>query len=227
VRLLGDDTLAMVDEVFAAGARHAVLLMRHSAREFVPGRHDLLNPLTDEGRALAERFGRALGKSLIVRGYSSPAERCVETAQLVLKGHEGGGGAVTRHRPVEGLGVFYVLDQMKMFRTMHAAEGQVPFLESWYAGRVPVDVMIPAAAAARLVIGVLHEKLRQPVGSPQLDVCVSHDMTVYLMRDRLLGEQAAEHGEVRFLDGLMLYQDARGETWLRSARGSSARVEPG
>ena len=51
----GDSTLALVAEVLAEGVEHAVLLMRHSAREFEPGRHDLENPLTDEGRDLAHQ----------------------------------------------------------------------------------------------------------------------------------------------------------------------------
>src|SRR5512139_2147999 len=160
----GDATVRLVESALAAGARHVGLLMRHSAREFVPGRHDLENPLTDEGRVLAERMGAALPKDLVVRGYASPAERCVETAALVLRGHETGGGRVARHRPVEGLGVFYVLDHMRMFRAMQAAQGLVGFLERWFAGDAPADVMMPADLAARLVARVVTEKLQQPIG---------------------------------------------------------------
>lgn len=219
----GDETVRLIESAFGAGARHVGLLMRHSAREFVPGRHDLENPLTDEGRALAERMGASLPKDLLVRGYASPAERCVETAALVLRGHESGGGRVARHRPVEGLGVFYVLDQMRMFRAMQAAQGQVGFLERWFEGGVPPDVMMPADLAAKCVARVVAEKLRQPIAAPQLDVCVSHDITLYLVRDRLLGREPAS-AEVRFLDGLVFYDDDEG-TWLASADGARARID--
>jgi broad specificity phosphatase PhoE len=219
----GDATVRLVESALAAGARHVGLLMRHSAREFVPGRHDLENPLTDEGRALAHRMGERLPKSLVARAYASPAERCVETAALVLGGHEAGGGRVARHRPVEGLGVFYVLDQMRMFRAMQAAAGQVAFLERWFAGEVPADVMMPADLAARLVARIVVEKLAEPGAAPQLDVCVSHDMTLYLVRDRLLGTAPAA-GEVRFLDGLAFYDDGSG-VWLAAADGTRARVD--
>jgi broad specificity phosphatase PhoE len=218
----GDATLRLVESALAAGARHVGVLMRHSAREFVPGRHDLENPLTDEGRELAERMGAALPKDLLLRGYASPAERCVETAALLLRGHERRGGRVARHRPVEGLGVFYVLDQMRMFRAMQAAEGQVAFLERWFAGDVAPDVMMPADLAARLVARVVTEKLRQPIAAPQLDVCVSHDMTLYLVRDRLLG-RAPGSQEVKFLDGVVFYSDDEG-TWLAAADGARARL---
>ena len=73
------------------------------------------------------------------------------------------------------------------------------------------------------------EKLHQRVDGTdgrtrQLDVCVSHDMTLYLIRDRLLGERSAERGEVRFLDGLVLYRDG-GSTMLRSHFGTRAAVD--
>ncbi|MCZ0944299.1 MAG: histidine phosphatase family protein, partial [Gammaproteobacteria bacterium] len=111
----GDAALAMIGEVLADGVDHAAVLLRHSARTFEPGLHDLDNLLTDEGRALCCRFGRRLPKELTLRAYASPAQRCLETAQLILEAHEAEGGSITRHRPVEALGVFYALDQMKMW----------------------------------------------------------------------------------------------------------------
>ena len=116
--MYGDATLAQVEAMANEGCTHMVLLMRHSAREFNPDVHDLENPLTDEGRELSQRLGRQLPKAYTLRGYASPAGRCVETAQLCLDGHAAEGGSSTRVRPVEGLGVFYVLDQMKMYRVM-------------------------------------------------------------------------------------------------------------
>jgi broad specificity phosphatase PhoE len=217
----GDATLRLIEAVFDEGATHAAVLMRHSAREFEAGRHDLENPLTDEGRELASRLGAGLPKDVLVRGYASPAERCLETAELMLAGHQQGGGRSTRHRPIEALGVFYVLDQMKMFKAMTAAGGQLPFLGEWFDERVPTDVMMPAELAARLVAGVVTHKLDQVVERPQLDVCVSHDMTVYTVRRILLGVEAAAETEVRFLDGVIFYE-TDGEVRVRSMDGASA-----
>ena len=218
----GDAALAMVGEVLADGVDHAALLLRHSARTFESGLHDLENPLTDEGRALCRRFGRRLSKDLTLRAYASPAERCMETAQLILEAHQAEGGAITRHRPMEALGVFYALDQMKMWKGMEAAGGMASYLQGWMAGAVPADAMMPAQWAARLVLGCMAEKLSAPVAQPQLDLHVSHDMTLHLLRSALLGEPV-DGPPAEFLDGLLLWR-AEGALWLKSHHGLAQRV---
>ena len=220
----GDAAVELIEGVLASGVRHAVVLMRHSAREFDRLRHDLENPLTDEGREYCLRLGKALPKDLTLRGYASPAERCLETAQLILAGHRDTGGESTRHRPVEALGVFYVLDQMKMWKGMRDVGGMVAYLQQWFAGNVPADAMMPPELAATLVLRVMTGKLGSKVGSPQLDICVSHDMTVHLVRDRLLNEPV-DGPEVEFLDALIAYRDDDGY-WLQSQHGEARRVSP-
>ena len=218
----GDAALAMIEEVLADGVDHAAVLLRHSARTFEPGLHDLDNLLTDEGRALCRRLGRRLPKELTLRAYASPAPRCMETAQLILEAHEAEGGSITRHRPVEALGVFYALDQMKMWKILQAAGGMAGFQQSWLAGAVPADAMMPAHWAARLVLRSMAEKLSSPASRPQLDLHVSHDMTLYLLRSALLGEPT-DGPPVAFLDGLLVWR-AEGALWLKSQHGSLQRV---
>ena len=214
--MYGDATLAQVEAMANEGCTHMVLLMRHSAREFNPDVHDLENPLTDEGRELSQRLGRQLPKAYTLRGYASPAGRCVETAQLCLDGHAAEGGSSTRVRPVEGLGVFYVLDQMKMYRVMRDMGSLQQFVSAWSDRAIPQDALIPAQEAARILIRMVSEKLSQSVGEKQIDVCVSHDLSLYLVRDRLLSE-SPDQGPVEFLDALLAFRrDDR--VWLQSAR---------
>jgi broad specificity phosphatase PhoE len=168
------------------------------------------------------RLGARLPKQATLRGYASPPVRCMDTAELVLAGHREGGGTATRHRPVEGFGVFYALDQMKMWKSMAAAGGLVPFVQRWARGDVPADAMMPADVAARLILQLMHARLGDPVASHQLDVCVSHDMTLYLLREVLLDEPA-DGPEVRFLDSLVLYESA-GDYWLTSHHGTPRKV---
>ena len=89
----GDATAALVQALYDDGVERAVLLMRHSARTFDRNIHDLLNPLTEHGRNLSRKLGTALPKDLHVRGYASPPERCMETAQIAIDAHTQAGGA--------------------------------------------------------------------------------------------------------------------------------------
>lgn len=211
----GDTTVQLIEQLTNEGVDNIVLLMRHSAREYAPGKHDLLNPLTDEGRDLARDMGKRLPKGLVVRGYTSPAERCVETAGLVMSGHAAAGGQILRNRVVEALGVFYVLDQMKMFKSMNNAGGIVSFLQHWFDGDIARDIIMPADLAARLVGGVAKEKLSQSGDEPQLDILVSHDFTLYTIKDQLLKQDTNRYPNVHYLDGVAFF-NRDGETFIQS-----------
>ncbi|HIE88390.1 MAG: histidine phosphatase family protein [bacterium] len=211
----GETTVGLVEQLTNEGVDHIVLLMRHSAREYAPGKHDLLNPLTDEGRDLARDMGKRLPKGLVVRGYTSPAERCIETAGLIMSGHEAAGGQILRNRVVEALGVFYALDQMKMFKSMRDAGGIVSFLQRWFDGGIARDILMPADLAARLVGGVAKEKLSQTGDDPQLDLLVSHDFTLYTIKDQLLKQGTHRYPDVHCLDGVAFF-NRDGKTFIQS-----------
>ena len=83
-RRYGIASVELVKRLFDRDINRVVLLMRHSAREYDPDINDLLNPLTDEGRAYSREFGKQLPKDVFVKGYASPPERCVETGELVV-----------------------------------------------------------------------------------------------------------------------------------------------
>ncbi len=212
--LHGERTTALLDDLWKQGIRRMSLLMRHSAREYAAGKHDLANPLTEEGRRLAHLFGTRLRPELAVRAYASPVARCEDTAELIHAAHlELGGRGRGGCRPVEGLGVFYVLDQMKMFRAMSTStEGMSSFVRAWLDGQVPKDIMLPAEVAARSILTMLTTRLATQEASPALDICVSHDLTLYLMREVCLGLSRKDHGDVLYLDGMVVFE--RDGDWL-------------
>jgi broad specificity phosphatase PhoE len=203
--MYGDSGIALVNEVLVKGASHIVLIMRHSAREYAAGLHDGKNPLTEEGRALSLRFGEKLPPNLTLRAYHSPVGRCKETAERILHGYTSVGGVTTRYRPVEGLGVFYVLDQMKMYRAMQADGGLLPFTQKWFAGGQAADILMPAREAAYALLGVLREKLQAGSETLRLDICVSHDLSVLTLLDQLLGQPSSKFGNVEYLEAIAVY----------------------
>lgn len=203
----GERTTELVASLRARGVERFSLLMRHSAREYAPGRHDLENPLTEQGRTLARQFGLRLPPELVLRGYNSPVQRCEDTAELIHAGHlEVGGRGKGGCRPVECLGVFYVLDQMKMFKAMSvAAEGLGSFVRAWMDGAMAPDIVMPAPVAASTLLTALVTRLRTQRDGPAMDLCVSHDLTLYLMREQLLGLRR-EDADVLYLDGMAIWE---------------------
>lgn len=206
--MYGAATSELIEQAFDSGAEHVAALMRHSARTYIEGAHDLDNQLTDEGRGYARELGERLPAGLTIRGYTSPVERCRETAQIVLDAHAGRGGDARRSRPVEAFGPFYALDQMRMWKGMSLAGGLTDYVDDWVAGKLPTGAIIRADQAASLILDVLEDRLNTPLNDRQegqLELCVSHDITLYMVRDRLLG-QPTSTAPVLYLDALVVYR---------------------
>ena len=67
------------------------------------------------------------------------------------------------------------------------------------------DVLLPSKMLSELIAHVVLEKLDRPIGGPQIDVLVSHDMNLYPMRHHLLNQTIEKYGRVNYLDGLIFY----------------------
>ena len=84
-----------------------------------------------------QRLWFCLAQGYVVRGYASPPDRCVETCQIVVQNHDSEVGQSRSVRSLEGLGVFYAIDQVKMWKGMKAAGGLPEYIAEWLAGEVP------------------------------------------------------------------------------------------
>ncbi len=222
----GAEILRTLRELRDAGVLRTTALIRHSAREFNPDRGDL-ETLTDEGRALAQKFGEALPRDVFLRAYASPVERCMETAALSFDGHRSMGGSGSRHRELEGLGVFYILDQRKMFRTIaRAQEDGRDFMREWLDAALDPDTMIAPRQCAEIMVGLVLEKLRQQAQreGPTLDLCVTHDMNLHLIKDQVLGLRHEEHGQVVFLDGVVFFE-REGTIWMQAPETAAMNLD--
>ena len=81
---------------------------------------------------------------------------------------------------------------------------------------------MPAELAARLVFDFAAANLDRPIQLPQLDVLVSHDMTIFTVRDRLLNQAVADF-PVEFLDGLIIFEKD-GIRFLQSHHGKPRQI---
>ena len=223
----GDATARMTEEIFGDGVDRAVLLMRHSAREYRRDIHDLENPLTEEGRALASRFGSRL-PDVDLRGYSSPVQRCTDTASLAIAGSSAAtrGGVVSKVRDIEAFGVFYALDQIRMWKGLRDAGGLASYVGSWFAGEISQAAMMHPRRAVAMVLEVMLDKLKAPAAqarSRQLDLCVTHDMTIFTMRHGA-GLEPVDAADVQFMDGLLMFEKA-GRVFFASQHGGVVEVD--
>ena len=205
----GDASARMTRAIFGEGVERGVLLMRHSAREYRRDVHDLENPLTAEGRSLAARFGASL-PDVNLRGYSSPVMRCRETGALAIEASAAAqrGGVISKVRDIEAFGVFYALDQIRMWKGLRKSDGLADYVGQWFAGKVPQSAMMRPQRAVGMVLEVMLDKLTAPAiqaGTPQLDLCVTHDMTIFTMREGA-GLEPVTGPDVRFMDGLLMYE---------------------
>lgn len=221
-----DESGSLINELFNRGITNVVVLMRHSAREFEPGRHDLENPLTERGRNLAARLGQKLDPSIRMRTYTSPPERCVETAQLIREQHAANGGAGQSPRVVEGLGLFYILDQIRMWKGMSEnSDGMDGYLQRWFDDELALDEMISAQVAAKIILRLLVGKLSQQGSQPGMDICVSHDTSLLVLREKIQQLTLREYGAIEFLDVMALYRT--GERFYIASRWGDAReIDP-
>lgn len=223
----GDASARMTRAIFGEGVERGVLLMRHSAREYRRDVHDLENPLTAEGRSLAARFGASL-PDVNLRGYSSPVMRCRETGALAIEASAAAqrGGVISKVRDIEAFGVFYALDQIRMWKGLRKSDGLADYVGQWFAGKVPQSAMMRPQRAVGMVLEVMLEKLTAPAiqaGTPQLDLCVTHDMTIFTMREGV-GLEPVTGPDVRFMDGLLMYEQDD-KVFLASQHGGIVEVD--
>ena len=223
----GAAILRTLRELRDTGVHRTTALIRHSAREFNPEGRDEENLLTDEGRCLAEKFGEALPRDVFLRAYASPVERCMETAALSLDGHRSMGGSASRHRELEGLGPFFILDQRKIFRIIECArdDGR-DFMREWFDAELDPDTVIAPRQCAEIMVRLVLEKLRRQATreGPTLDLCVTHDMNVHLIKDQVLGLKHEEHGPVEFLDGVVVFE-REGTVWMQAPRTAATSLD--
>ncbi len=194
--------LTLLQQLHSAPIRSSTLaLIRHSARHYGQTENDLDNPLSDAGRDYCRRFGDRLPRWGRFATCSSPAGRCVETAELISESHAhplSAGNTI-----LEDLAVFYVRDMRKVGGMMKRI-GPQGTLQRWFAGEIPGDIMMPPAEACERLVARLRSLLAE-APADQLTLCVSHDWSIYLLRHLMLDLAYGEHPPATYLDGFAFW----------------------
>lgn len=193
----------MLDTIHSLASHRAVAaVLRHTAR------HPIANPaeptlaeITEEGAKAAEAFGSQISGFDRIRLFHSPVKRCAQTAERIAQGAASIGVAAEVVGPREELGVDYILDLNEAGRltVMHRDH----FVRLWFTDQVPNTVIrAPQGIASRKLEFVTARLRESPPAGRRLDLHVSHDWNVIVLRELLLGVRHEEAGWLTFLDGV-------------------------
>jgi hypothetical protein len=198
--MYGHELLETIRTLSAKGKSAAML--RHAARfPIVDPTQPTLAEITPEGATAAEQFGRRIAGFEQVRLFHSPVKRCRQTAECIALGAQKAGITVEHLGPETALGVEYILDLAEAGR-LTALHGD-HFVRMWHDGQISAKVIRATKQIAETKLIYLARKLQEPCTAGQrLDLHLSHDWNILVLRELLLGVLHEEAGWLDFLDGI-------------------------
>ena len=217
----GDELLATLQSLGNPTA--AAVVLRHAQRfPIIDPSEPTLAEITPAGAAAAEALGRRIAGVDRVRIFHSPVKRCRQTAECLAQGAAAAGLTVELAGPRNVLGVDYILDldQAGRLSQLHGND----FVRLWFTGQLAEAIIRPAAQIAAEKLDYLTHCLQEPGGTGRrLDLHVSHDWNVIILREHMLQIRHEEAGWLTFLDGLTLVQRPAG---LQAVYREHSRIQP-
>lgn len=216
-KLYGGEHVLNILEASTSSSR-VVALVRHAER-FKPAPVHRENRetsgllLTPEGHVAAKQFGRSLPLGRSLRIFHSSSQRAVETAEDILAGFlERGVSPPSSLGGVEPLlSTFHgsTADEVTQNRLKRELGGGKALMRAWMDGAVSPSVLRPASEArARLLEMMRTRLLSAPKDS--LELLISHDFAVILLRDWLFGVKFEEAAWPVYLDGIVIFEREEG-----------------
>ncbi len=194
----------------------AAVIIRHADRLTISSVTDSLRVgLNQKGREDALRFGRGIAGDRPVRFFHSPALRCRETAEAIAQGLTMSGRSVLGQSETWDLCAPYLKDDRTLAVADRLGHG---FMRAWFDGQIDPEWLLPAPQAASTVLSPILGQMAVPEEGPRLDVHVSHDWEVVLLRDVLFRTRYEYEGWIGYLDGIMFVREADAVTaWWGNA----------
>lgn len=193
--------LSLAKHSFEIDKTPAILLIRHSAREFTSDiKDDAKCSLTNEGRLAAYDLGTKLNPNKNYRIYHSPINRCKDTAQNICEGLRSQSSSV---KIMHAIPNFINLGGEKDVFVKYFKRDDVQTIANWFAGFYPSWEFEPALHVAQRGARDLIKNF-QTCQENTIDLYVGHDLTVlsYLY---YWGGIWALNKWINFLDGFFLH----------------------
>jgi hypothetical protein len=186
-------------------ADRVAMIIRHADRHEIPSNRmndSLKVGLTEKGFEEARCFGSSLPRYSSYRVFHSPAKRCVETAEMIAEGLIDQGQKVAPIEEDWNLCAPYIKDERCFIEASRLGNS---FIRSWFSGQINDQWVHGTRDSARTLLAPIIRKLNgQRTG---MDIHVSHDWDIMLLRETLLGLKHEEIGWLNYLDGLVFIPD--------------------
>jgi hypothetical protein len=206
--MMGDELLDTLHSL--PPQTHAAAFLRHAERHKILDASDpTLAEITEAGAAAAERLGARLTGFGCVRLFHSPVKRCRQTAECIARGLASRGVPAELVGPEDALGIDYILDLKEAGRltVLHGDH----FVRLWFTGQVSEQVIERAEKIAAYKIDHLVRRLEEPCSiGRRLDLHVSHDWNIIVLRELLVGVRHEEAAWLNFLDGVVFTPQGQG-----------------
>ena len=201
----------------------AAAFLRHAERfPIVDVTDPTLAEITPDGAVAAEAFGTLIRGFDYVRIFHSPIKRCRQTAECIARGLDSTGCPVEVAGPGEALGVVYVVDHKEAGRLTELHGDH--FVRLWFSGQVPSTVIRAPQYVAERKLAFLTQRLHEPSAQGRrLDLHVSHDWNIIVLRELICGVRHEDAGWLNFLDGVAFAPTADG---LRAVYRDRAVTKP-
>jgi len=205
-----NDICVILSSLLEQGLQKMTLLLRHAERssDIQNSKDEPLVPLTQKGKKDAYEFGLVLSSWLRYRFFSSIRPRCIEAAYQIEKGCIEQGASTTVNEIAPLLSPSFFIDYDKA-TSAYAAKGPEYFYQSWLNGLLPEDIIQQPKPVLLRLTEWLSSNLYN-TESHCVNVAVTHDCHIYLLRHLGLKRGLHEFSEVRYLEGIVVF-DAQGK----------------
>lgn len=180
------------------------LVIRHAEREQIPlGTFGFDVPLTAHGVASAFQLGKALCAGRRVGVVSSPVPRCVQTAEVILRGC-GHSSRVMLDRRLGDPGPFVV--DSDLVGPLFLETDTLEIVRRQLSESEPLPGMRPTDEGVGALLDLVADSLES---YGRLNVYVTHDSILAVLVARLFGMSIDEVGWPGYLDGLLLWKSSQ------------------
>ena len=216
---MSEDLRIAYDIDAVPNSSNCAVIIRHADRggplNQVVRRDEGLNQI---GIRRAEDLGIILRRFHEMRSFSSPIDRCKETCMHISRGY----GKTAEPTVTELLGMSSptMVDPKLVYQKMNEV-GLLGFVDLYVKDAIDKCVAIPCSEGAKLLFSYVIEMMRpMKVG---VGVFVTHDMIITPPMAYYFGYDFMENGLVRFLDGMVLYQE--GDAFIARYDGKEILVD--